>query len=53
MEIQEKDRISPEKAIEILKKGGMEVDMEQARLILEFLYKLAAIAMEQTLKTTS
>jgi len=43
MEISENDKITPEKAIEILKKGGLEVTHDQAKLILEFLYKLADI----------
>ncbi len=43
METSENDKITPERAIEILKKGGLEVTHDQAKLILEFLYKLADI----------
>jgi hypothetical protein len=47
METRENEIITPEKAVEILKKGGMEVTLEQARLILDFLYKLADITIAQ------
>ena len=43
-------RISPEKAIEILKKDGLEVTLDEAKLILEFLYQMAEIAVDQYLK---
>lgn len=43
------DKITPEKAVEILKKGGMDVTLEQAKLMLEFLYKLADITVTQYL----
>ena len=42
-----KDRIPPEKAMEILQKGGLQVDIEQARQILDFLYKLIDIVLSQ------
>lgn len=44
------DRIPPEKAMEILKKGGLDVNMEQTRMILDFLYQLADITIAQCLK---
>lgn len=50
METSENDKITPEKAAEILKKGGMHVTIEQAKIILEFLYKLADISVAQYLK---
>ena len=50
METSENDKITPEKAVEILKKGGLEVTLEQAKLMLEFLYKLADITMDQYLE---
>lgn len=43
METSANDKITPEKAVEILKKNGMDVTLEQAKLMLEFLYKLADI----------
>lgn len=50
METSENDKITPEKAVEILKKGGLEVTSEQAKLMLDFLYKLANITMSHTLE---
>ncbi len=49
MEIEE-EKISPERAIEILKKDGLEVTLEQAKLIVEFLYQMADIVVDQYLK---
>lgn len=49
METSETDIITPESAAEILKKGGLEVKLEQAKLILEFLYKLADITVAQNI----
>lgn len=43
-------RVTPEKAVEILKKNGFEVSLEQARLILDFLYKIANVAVAKYLK---
>ncbi len=53
METSENDKITPERAIEILKKDGLEVTLEQAKLILEFLYQMADIVVEQHLKKAS
>ena len=47
MEIRENEIITPEKAVAILRKNGMEVTLEQAKLILKFLYKLADITVAQ------
>jgi len=47
METSESDKITPEKAVEMLKKGGAEVTLEQSKLILEFLYKLADLTVAQ------
>ena len=41
--------IKPESAVQLLKEGGLVVTIEQAQLILEFLYKLADIALSQNL----
>ena len=46
----EVEKISPEKAIEILKKDGLEVTLEQTKLILEFLYQMAEIVVDQYLE---
>jgi len=53
METSVNDKITPEKAIEILRKDGLEVTLEQAKLILEFLYQMADIVVEQHLKKAS
>ena len=53
MEISENDKIIPEKAIEFLRKDGLEVTLEQAKLILAFLYQMADIVVEQHLKKAS
>ncbi len=44
------EKISPEKAIEILKKDGIEVAPNEAIVILEFFYRMAEIAIEQCLE---
>ena len=43
------EKLQPEKAVEMLRQRGMEVTLEQAKLILEFLRKLAEIAVTQYL----
>ncbi len=53
METNDNDKITPEKAIEILSKDGLEVTFQQAKLILDFLYQLADIVVEQHLKKAS
>ncbi len=45
----ETERISPEKAVEILKQDGLEVTLEHAKMILEFLYEMAEITVDQYL----
>jgi hypothetical protein len=47
---QELEDIKPEKVIAILRKHGIEVTPEQARLILEFLQQMADIAVAQFLR---
>jgi len=43
------ERISPDKAVELLKKDGIEVTEEQAKVILNFLYEMASIVVDQYL----
>ncbi|MBA2763033.1 MAG: hypothetical protein H0U39_13945 [Segetibacter sp.] len=50
IETSENGKITPERAIEILGKGGLEVNFEQAKLILKFLYQMADIAIDQYMK---
>jgi hypothetical protein len=47
---QEQEDIKPEKAIAILRKHGIDVTPEQAKLILEFLQRMAEIAVAQLLR---
>ena len=47
---QEQEDIKPEKALAILRKHGMEVTPEQAKLILLFLQQMADIAVAQSLR---
>ncbi len=49
----EAERISPEKAIEILKRDGVIVTADEAKIILEFLYQMAEIVVDQCLKKAS
>jgi hypothetical protein len=44
------DRIKPEKAVEILKQKGFNVTIDQAKNILDLLYILAKLEVEQYLK---
>jgi len=39
MQPERQDRISPEKAVEILKENGKEVTAEEAKIILDFFIK--------------
>jgi hypothetical protein len=50
MEGAEVKRISPEKAIELLRDDGVEVTIEQAKVILEFMYQMAEIVVDQYLR---
>lgn len=43
------ERILPEKAVELLRKDGIDVTEEQAKFILEFLYEMAGIVVDQYL----
>ena len=43
-------KLEPEKVVEILRNNGIEVTLEQAKLILEFFRKLANIAVAQYLR---
>jgi hypothetical protein len=43
------ERIQPEKVVELFKKNGIEITTQQAILILDFLYKMANIAVSQYL----
>lgn len=46
----ERRTITPEKAVEILQEHGTIVTIEEAKLILEFMYKFAILAVNQIVK---
>lgn len=50
MENCEREKFAPEKALEILRKNGIDVTVEQAKIILKLLNKLANIAVSQYLR---
>lgn len=50
MENEEKKRITPEKALEILRADGLEITLEQAGKILEIMRKLAGIVISKYLR---
>lgn len=45
----EKRTVTPEKAVDILKKHGTKITMEEAKLILDFIYKYAYLTLNQLL----
>ncbi|MEO7978888.1 hypothetical protein [Flavobacterium sp.] len=46
MREEEIDRITPNKAMELLRKDGINVDIDQAKTILDFLYEMAEIVVD-------
>jgi hypothetical protein len=46
----EKRNINPQQAIEILKKSGVEISEEEAEKVLDVLYFLAELIVEQNFK---
>jgi hypothetical protein len=46
MRDEEIDKITPQKAMELLKKDGINVDLEQAKIVLDFLYEMAEIVVD-------
>jgi hypothetical protein len=47
----EKGKISPERAMKMLNSEGMDVTLDEAKAILDFLRKLANIAVSKYLKS--
>lgn len=39
-------RITPQKAMVLLRKEGLDIDVEQAKIILNFLYEIAEIVVD-------
>jgi len=50
MEKEKTNDLTPERVRQILKKKGTEVDLEEAQAILEFVKKIAHIAVNQYLR---
>jgi DNA-directed RNA polymerase subunit F len=50
MEKEKANDLTPERVKQILKKKGTEVDLEEAQVILEFVKKIAHIAVNQYLR---
>jgi len=48
--IPERRTITPQKAVEILKQNGTIVTLEEAKLILDLMYKIAKLSVEQYIK---
>lgn len=45
-EEEEIGRITPQKAMELLRKDGIDVDVEQAKIVLDFLHEMAEIVVD-------
>jgi len=50
MESAKGKELTPERVMQVLKKNGTPVDMEEAKIIADFIKKLAHIAVNQYLK---
>lgn len=50
MEKEKGNELTPERVMQILKKKGTEVDIEEAKIILAFVQKIAHIAVNQYLR---
>lgn len=50
MEREEDKGLTPERVIQILQKKGTHIDIEEAKIILEFVKKIANIAVNQYLR---
>jgi hypothetical protein len=46
----EKRSITPEKAVEILQGYGTIISLEEAKIILDFMYKIAKLSLDQYIK---
>ena len=46
----EKRSVTPEKAVEILAKHGTKVTIEEAKIILDFMYKIGKLSINQYVK---
>lgn len=48
--LNEKRTVTPEKAVEILKKNGTIVTIDEAKLILDFMYKIGKLSVGKYVK---
>jgi len=48
--INQKRNVTPERAVEILKKHGTIVTIDEAKLILDFIYNFAILSVNQVIK---
>lgn len=46
---QEKRSVTAEKAVKILKENGREITLEEAQIILDYMYKMSKLAVNQLL----
>jgi len=46
----EKRSVTPEKAVKILQEHGTIVSLEEAKIILDFMYKIAKLSLDQYIK---
>lgn len=49
-DLAEKRNITPEMAVKILQKNGIEIDAKQASEVLDFMYFLAKLVVDQSVK---
>jgi hypothetical protein len=45
-----KRKLTPEKAVEIFKKHGTNITVDEAKIMLDFLYKFAKLTLDHVLK---
>jgi protein-tyrosine-phosphatase len=45
--VPEKRNVTPEQAVKVLRKNGIEVDENQAKIILDFMYIMAKLTLKQ------
>lgn len=48
-----KRKITPQKAVKILEEQGTEISLEQAELVLDFMYNFSKLAINQLLQINS
>jgi len=46
-------RVTPQQVVKVLQENGTKVTIEEARLILDFLYDFGTLAIDQYIKTQS